>query len=91
VPGAIGALILHVGIVGLALFLLLRRRQGRSAVEIAGIVAVLAFEAQAVVNNLFTVGVTSVMAAIFIGAFLLARPAGAGSMHREELESAPSG
>jgi hypothetical protein len=37
------------------------------------------------------VGVTSVMAAIFIGAFLLARPAGARSMHREELESAPSG
>lgn len=91
VPGAIGALILHVGIVALALFLLFRRREGRSAVEIAGIVAVLAFEAQAVVNNLFTVGVTSVMAAIFIGAFLLARPAGGGPSPGEEPQSAATG
>jgi O-antigen ligase len=72
VPGAIGALILHGSIVLLALFALFRaRQQGRSAVELAGIIGILAFEAQAIVNNLFTVGVTSVLAAVLIGAFLL--------------------
>jgi hypothetical protein len=78
VLGAIGALLLHGTIVALALFVLFRGRKDgrRSAVELAGVVAILAFEGQAVVNNLFTVGVTSVMAAILVGAFLLARRPG---------------
>ncbi len=78
VLGAIGALLLHGTIVALALLVLFRGRKDgrRSAVELAGVVAILAFEGQAVVNNLFTVGVTSVMAAILVGAFLLARRPG---------------
>ncbi len=90
VLGAAGALLLHLSLAALALLVLFRARHARSAIHIAGAIAVLAFEAQAVVNNLFTVGVTSVMAAIFVGAFLLAPPTTGAEHQAEAPETSPS-
>jgi hypothetical protein len=50
----------------------LTRRAGEAHV-LAGAIAMLAFLGQGMVNNLFTVGVTSVVAAFVAGAFLLPR------------------
>ena len=72
IPAAIGALFVNAGIAGLALVTLLEavRTAPRSPMLIAGSLAVLAFLAQGMVNNLFTVGVTGVLFAFVTGALL---------------------
>ncbi|HEX7195456.1 MAG TPA: O-antigen ligase family protein, partial [Candidatus Limnocylindria bacterium] len=77
VLAAIGALIVNAGllVVGLAV---IRNARGRaditSTLRIGGAVALICLLVQGMVNNLFTVGVTSVMVAFVVGAFVLAAP-----------------
>jgi hypothetical protein len=73
VLAAIGSLIINVGLAGLAVLTIREALHGerRSHVLIAGGVAVLAFLAQGMVNNLFTVGVTGVVLALLAGVFLV--------------------
>lgn len=72
IGGALGALLLNLGIAAAALRVVLgavHRRAG--PVATAGAVAMLAFLAQGMVNNLFTVGTTSVIGALVLGGVLL--------------------
>jgi O-antigen ligase len=71
IVGAAGVLLLNLGLGLTALGVVLRhRRPGRSALPLAGGLAVLAFLAQGMVNNLFTVGVSSTLFATIVGGFL---------------------
>ena len=72
IVGGIGAALLNVGLATLSVIGLLRVRRDRAnAHVVAGCVALLAFLVQGMVNNLFVVGVTSVMGAFVAGAFVL--------------------
>jgi O-Antigen ligase len=74
--GAIGLLLANLGLLWLAAAVLRRALPNRrhAILPITGAIAVICFVAQSMVNNLFTVGVTSVMLAIVVGAFLLPAP-----------------
>lgn len=72
IPGAIGALLVYIGL-GLLVFRAFRlARRGRdSSLLLAAALALSGILIQAMVNNLFTVGVTSVITAYLIGSQLL--------------------
>jgi len=85
VAGAVGVLLLNVGLALVALRLLWAaqmRTRLVTSVEVAAALAMLAFLAQGMVNNLFTVAVTGTVAALVYGAVLLPEPVG---------ESVPAG
>jgi O-antigen ligase len=77
VVAAIGALILNVALVVMTVLTVRDgvRREPRDSLEIAAGIAVLGFLVQGMVNNLFTVGATSVVVALVAGAFLWQRTA----------------
>lgn len=71
VLGGAGILLLNVGLGLTALAVVVRnRRPGRPELPLAAGLAMLAFLAQGMVNNLFTVGVTSTLAATMTGCYL---------------------
>jgi hypothetical protein len=72
VIGALGALLLNIALVLLAVGVLVRSgRPARSPIDTAAAIGVLTFLVQGMTNNLFTVAVTSTMLAFVVGAFLL--------------------
>jgi O-antigen ligase len=72
VLGALGAIVLNLGLAVLAVVVLVRMaRSHDGAVPTAASIALLAFLAQGMVNNLIAVGVTGVFAAFLVGALLL--------------------
>lgn len=73
--GALGGVLVNIALAVLAVMTIRMavRNEPEKSSRIAGGVASLCFLVQGMVNNLFTVGVTSVMAAVLIGAFLLAQ------------------
>ena len=72
VVAAIGSAVLNASLAVLAVFAILRNRGRRAdAHVVAGAIGLLAFLVQGMVNNLMTVGVTSVMGAFVTGAFVL--------------------
>jgi O-antigen ligase len=75
--GAVGIALLNAGVGLAALALVVRNhRPGRPVLLFAAGLAILAFLAQGMVNNLFTVGVTSTLAATMVGCFLGGADAG---------------
>jgi O-antigen ligase len=70
--GAVGAIVLNVGLAVLALVVLVRAaRQPHGAVATAAALGLLAFLAQGMANNLIAVGVTGVFAAFLVGTLVL--------------------
>jgi O-Antigen ligase len=75
--GAAGIALLNVGLGLAALRLVVRnRRPGRPVLPFTAGLAILAFLAQGMVNNLLTVGVTGTLAATMVGCFLAGADAG---------------
>jgi O-antigen ligase len=69
--GAVGVLLVNLGLGLAALAVVLRNwRPDRPELPLAAGLAILAFLAQGMVNNLFTVGVTGILAATVAGSFL---------------------
>jgi hypothetical protein len=72
VLGALGALILNLGLAVVAISVLVRAPRGpEGALAVASSLALLAFLAQGMVNNLLTVGVTGLFAAFLLATQLL--------------------
>ena len=72
--GAIGAILLNLGLAILAITTILRAPRGAAgSLQAAAALALGAFLVQGMVNNLFTVGVTGVLAAFLLGSQLLER------------------
>lgn len=72
VIGALGALILNVGLIAIAIQAFRAAAPGaRGHLQVASALALGAFVAQGMVNNLFTVGVTGLCAAFLIGSQLV--------------------
>jgi hypothetical protein len=73
VLGAIGAIILNLGLAVIVIQVFLRAPKGAAgSLQVAAALAMGVFLAQGMVNNLFTVGVTGVCAAFLLGTQLLA-------------------
>jgi O-antigen ligase len=77
IVGALSMAVLNVAL-GLIGLLLLIRGRGRPAMYSAAGVAILAFLAQGMLNNLFTVPATATLLAVVVGAFGNVRLAGVG-------------
>jgi hypothetical protein len=75
VVAAVGALVVNAGLLALALLTVRDgvRHQPRVELWVGSGVAVVAFLVQGMVNNLFTVGATSIILALVAGAFLWTR------------------
>lgn len=72
VLGAVGAIVLNLGLAVLAFGVLVRAaREPNGAIASAAALALLAFLAQGMLNNLIAVGVTGLFAAFLVGALLL--------------------
>ena len=71
VLGAIGAIVLNLGLAVLAVVVLRRAREPDRVVTSAAALALLAFLAQGMVNNLLAVGATGLFAAFLVGSLLL--------------------
>ena len=72
VLGALGALILNVGLAMIIVSVFIRAPKGaEGSLQVASALALGTFLAQGMVNNLFTVGVTGVCAAFLLGTQLL--------------------
>ena len=72
VLGAIGAILLNLGLAVIVIHVFLRAPRGPAGVlAVASALALGAFLAQGMVNNLFTVGVTGLFAAFLLGSQLL--------------------
>ena len=71
VLGAIGAIVLDVGLVVLVARTILSSRGPAGSLAIGSALAVAAFVLQGMVNNLLTVGVTGLFAAVVVGSQLL--------------------
>lgn len=72
VIGAVGALLVNIALVWLAVRAFRTAVREHDGVLLGGAVAVLGLVAQGMVNNLFTVGATSTYIAFIAGAFLIA-------------------
>jgi hypothetical protein len=72
VLGAIGAIVLNIGLAALAVVVLVRAaRHPHGSVPAAAALGLLAFLAQGMANNLIAVGVTGVFAAFLVGTLVL--------------------
>jgi O-antigen ligase/polysaccharide polymerase Wzy-like membrane protein len=97
VLGAIGALLVNLGIALAAIRVVLaRRRRSLPAIETAGAIAVLGYLAQGMVNNLFNVAAAGVVFAVVIGAYVIrlerapsAQSASEDGRHRQRAPTGP--